>query len=178
MPEHCWRAVKLPAWISGIQEDGKHLLAAWGWREKEDLQRWSSESWDFSYIVLDKVTAVVPPESETSSRRNLTVFHWIQDFGEWHLQADFTLLPSHPATNQDLSYSFLNCSFPSAGSTPCACHSLQPCSVPKCHPSTSWGVSWCDHHDPELSRVLQEAWELLHGHSSVVPTPFPSVLLL
>lgn len=66
-----------------------------------------------SYIVLDKVTAiifrwdkvtaVVPPESETSSRRNLTVFHWIQDFRGWYLQADFTLLPSHPATNQDLS---------------------------------------------------------------------------
>ena len=39
-----------------------------------------------------------------------------------------------------------------------------------------WDVSWGTHHDLELSGVLKVAWECLHGHNLVVPTPLPSIL--
>lgn len=51
----------------------------------------------------EKVTAVIPSGSESSARRNLSVFHWIQDLGCWGMISKH---PSHPylltLPNQDL----------------------------------------------------------------------------
>lgn len=126
----------------------------------------------------DKVTAIGPPEPETSSGGNLSVFHWIWDIGVSPSRLHTpTFSPCHYPGPLLLIFKL----FLPLSRTHTLCLSpppalLRPQMLSQHRTHHSWGVSWSAHRDLDRSRVLEASWELLHGHSLVVPTALPSLL--